>query len=193
MSSETKKRKRVYLVNRDFQLRYTWAAVAVGLVSTILTATIVLYPLYIFEILRIPRFLPMPILGAMSIAVVVNIVLVALMGIFVTHRIAGPMFSLVRGMRRVEAGRWRVSLRVRDGDELRYVIRNFNEMIAALCKMANDDLALVERALESVSKKPGNEVIIAQLEDLRARVSARVTVDHGPKIDSLTDPEGKKL
>src|SRR6186997_212279 len=94
--------KRIYLINRDFQMRYTLAAVVVGLLSTILTLIILLVPLYTFEILQIPRFLPLPIFGIMAMAAFVNILSVGLMGVFITHRIAGPMYSLVRSFRRIE-------------------------------------------------------------------------------------------
>ena len=50
------KRQRIYLINRDFQLRYTGAAVAVGILSTVFTSFIVLFPLYQFEILKIAQF-----------------------------------------------------------------------------------------------------------------------------------------
>ncbi len=65
--------KRIYLINRDFQLRYAYAAVFVGLMSTIVTTTVLLYPLYKFEIVRIPQFLPLPIMSAMVAAALINV------------------------------------------------------------------------------------------------------------------------
>ena len=94
--------KRIYLVNRDLQLRYTYAAVLVGMVTTILTIIIILYPLYSFEILRIPKFLPLPILISMGFASMVNILIVGYFGIIITHRIAGPVYALVKGFRKVD-------------------------------------------------------------------------------------------
>jgi hypothetical protein len=106
MTEKKQNHKRIFLVNRDFQLRYTRAAIGVGILSTALTTTIILYPLYTFEILRIPRFLPTPILATMAMACLVNIVFLAIMGIFVTHKIAGPMYSLVRHFRLVGMARF---------------------------------------------------------------------------------------
>lgn len=145
-----KRRKRIYLVNRDFQIRYTRIAVLVGLISTILTTVIVLYPLYVFEILRIPRFLPLPILFGMSFAAVVNIVAIASIGILITHRLAGPMYSLVRSFRKVEMGHWHGEMRLRPDDDLRYLVRNFNAMIVALNRQGAADLRYLQVIAEDV-------------------------------------------
>ena len=72
-------------------MRYTKSAVVIGLVSTFLTSVVILYPLYQFQILRIPKFLPIPILFAMILAAVINIAIIGVMGILMPHRIAGPM------------------------------------------------------------------------------------------------------
>ena len=143
-----RQKQRLILINRDFQFRYTGAAVLVGLLSTILTTSVILYPLYQFEILRIPRFLPWPILSVMLIAALLNIGLVGFMGILLTHRLAGPMYSLVRQFRRVEEGRWYGQMKIRDGDDMRYVVRNFNAMLEAINQQAFIDFEKLRRIRE---------------------------------------------
>lgn len=174
-----KRRKRIYLVNRDFQFRYTGAAVVVGLMSTLLTIVILLYPLYQFEILRIPRFLPVPILLVMALAACVNIVLVALMGIFVTHKMAGPMYSMVRQFRRVEAGNLRSRMGLRQDDELRYLVRNFNAMLDALQAQSAEDCRQLEAVLASLDTGPGEARVSAEklLDRMRFRIGAEPLKD----------------
>ena len=106
-------RKSMVLINRDFQFRYAGAAVGVGVLSTVISAVLILYPLYTFEILRIPKFLPLPILISMVVAALLNITLIGLIGVYVTHSIAGPMYSVVREFRRVESGDWTSTMRQR--------------------------------------------------------------------------------
>lgn len=145
------KRQRIYLINRDFQFRYTGAAIVVGILSTAFTTVVLLYPLYMFEILRIAVFVPAPILGVMALAAIINIFFVGMMGIIVTHKIAGPMYSMVRHFRRIEEGQWFGHMRLRDGDELRYLMRNFNEMLNGLIRLAQEDVQYlnnIKRALE---------------------------------------------
>lgn len=138
-------RKKLYLINRHFQFRFMWLAVTVGLFSTILTTIIILYPLFAFRILRIPEFLPLPILGVMLLAALVNIALISYMTITVTHRIVGPLYNLVRNMRRFESPHWNGHIRVRDRDELHYVMRNFNSMIDNIIAALNKDLAALQK------------------------------------------------
>ncbi len=178
-----KSRKRLYLINRDFQLRYAGAAIFVGLLSTIMTSTLILFPLYQFEILRIPRFLPAPILGVMVLAAMMNVGLVGLLAIFVTHRLAGPMYSLVRHFRRVEEGMWYGAVRLREGDDLRYVVRNFNGMIDSISRETREDLGLVqelrqqlqEESTDSGKKQADLTEIYSMIEKLEQRISQRLS------------------
>ena len=138
-------RKKLYLINRHFQFRFMWLAVAVGLFSTVLTTIIILYPLFVFRILRIPEFLPLPIFGVMALAALVNIALISYLTITVTHRVVGPLYNLVRNMRRFESPRWNGHIRVRDKDELQYVMRNFNNMVDYIIKATNKDLVELQK------------------------------------------------
>lgn len=139
MSQKVRPYQRIFLVDRAFQLKYTWAAVGMGVVSTTLTALVILYPLYTFGILRIPRFLPWPILGGMLVAVLINVLSIAFMGVMITHRIAGPVFGMIRQMRRVTMGRWIGEMKSRENDELQPLVRNLNEMVATLNGVAVRD------------------------------------------------------
>ncbi len=188
MSQTAKHRKRIYLINRDFQLRYSYTAACVGIVSTLVTAIVLLYPLYVFEILRIPRFLPWPILGIMVVAAIINISLIGFMGIFITHKIAGPMYSLVRSFRKIEMGRWAGHLTVRDGDELKYVIRNFNQLIDGLVEIGRQDVSIIDEVLSKLSsdEPTSRQDGISQLQNLRLRVAERL--EEG-RVEGQQQPE----
>ena len=165
-------KKTIYLVNRDFQFRYAYAAVVAGLLTTALSVAIVLTPLYIFGILRIPKFLPTPILMAMGFAVIINILVVGFMAILMTHKIAGPIYSLIRAMRHVELGRWaNGSLKVRKGDDLRYVVRNFNSMVESLVVTGKEDLEVVKNAINASSL----EQVQKDLQQLKERLEYRTS------------------
>ncbi|NRA43400.1 MAG: hypothetical protein HRU09_00445 [Oligoflexales bacterium] len=161
--SSRKGHKKIFLVNRDFQMRYTKSAVVIGLVSTFLTSVVILYPLYQFQILRIPKFLPIPILFAMILAAVINIAIIGVMGILMTHRIAGPMYSLVRSMRVVSLGRFNGTMRLRNDDDLKFVVRNFNDMTAALRSLTEDDLQTIKNELGMLDRLKQDE----QVEELK--------------------------
>lgn len=134
-----RRKSKIFLVNRDFQVRYARAAILVGIVSTVVTAFVILCPLYFFEILRIPRFLPWPILFAMVFAAFLNVMIVATMSLYATHRVAGPLFSLIRALRSIAMMELNTRLRLREGDEFHFVAHNFNEMADKVCNTLSAD------------------------------------------------------
>lgn len=163
--------KRIYLVNRDFQFRYTRMGVLAGIVSTAITTLVILYPLFVFKILVIPQFLPPPILAGMFAAAIVNVGIIVLFGILITHRIAGPMFSMVRHLRRMAVGQWRTNMRIRPGDDLHLLVRNMNDLSDALVQCATKDLELIEKAL---ANSPPNEALSELKERIRSRIDSQV-------------------
>ena len=189
-SQKNSKRKRLYLVNRDFQMRYAGAAALVGLLSTCLTAGLILFPLYQFEILRIPRFLPLPILGIMGAAAAVNIAIVGMLAIFITHKVAGPMYSLVRHFRQIEEeGIWSGDMKLRDGDDLGYVVRNFNGMMNSITGRLNQDLdalKIIREHLEDLSEQDEEKLAktLQAVNDLETDIRSRLSTEKSDTIAS---------
>ena len=163
--------KKMVLINRDFQIRFTIIACFIGVISTALTAMIILYPLYVFEILRIPRFLPMPILLSMFLAILINISMIAILGIYITHRIAGPMYSLARRLRFAEEGQFNGQVFLRQGDELSYLARNMNAFFESLVKRTESDRSKVRMAMEKASNPDSAKI----LKDLELELTDRIT------------------
>jgi len=158
MNTGAAPRKKIFLVNRDFQLRYTKIAVIVGLLTTILTSFLILYPMFQFKIIRGISFVPPAFVLAMVVAAVLNFTIIAGLGILITHKLAGPMFSMVRQMRLIKAGRFDAKLIVRKGDDLRYLVRNFNDLVDELVAMTKKDKKVVEDAMTNLK---GNKVEVA--------------------------------
>lgn len=167
-------KKRIYLINRDFQLRYTRSAVLVGLATTVLTIALVLWPLFYMQILRFPDFLPAPFIGAIVFAAFCNFAIIAWLGIFMTHRIAGPMFSLVRHMRQVTAGSLFNDLRLRDSDDLKYLARNYNEMVDHLIATARSDVAQLQ-AIRAKIELGSTAEALDLIEAAKGRIEQRLT------------------
>ena len=163
------KNKKILLVNRDFQLRYTKAAISVAVISTVLSASVILYPLYIFEILRIPKFLPLPILGAMVAAVFINVGMIAFLGVLLTHRLAGPIYSITREFRKISEGLWGLQMKIRPEDDLKYLVRSFNEMSERLEVICAEDIRKLDSIEEKFTSDKTDEKLGEQgLEELRS-------------------------
>jgi methyl-accepting chemotaxis protein len=175
--------KRIWLVNRDFQYRYTGAGVAAGLVSTALTIALILYPLFVFKILTVGMFLPLPVIIAMLCAAILNCIVQIFFGIILTHRIAGPMFSIVRQIRLIAQGKWRVTLRQRQGDELQTLVRHLNEMSDSLVNIAKSDIQALESIkgslIESHEDASKLKPILASMDQLIGAIESRIHEQKG--------------
>ena len=174
-------KKKIILVNRDFQLRYAYAAILVGFASTLLTAFVILVPLYYLGILRFDMPLPTPIIASMVFASIVNIAVIGVFGVYLTHRVAGPMYSLVREMRRVGLGGWGQVLKTRETDDIQFLVRNFNEMTEGLVNMTREDIVLLDQCAELPDDKKSEA-----LSSLRQRFEARL-VNRATQSKIMTD------
>lgn len=146
------KRKRIYLINRDFQMRYIRAAVIVALCSTVLTMFLILFPLFYLKVLRFPNFLPPPFLIACLGAAFLNFSMIAYLGVMLSHRIAGPVFAMVRHLRILQSGSYTDRMRVRDTDELKYLARHINELSEVLTDRTRKDLIQLNEIIDVFGK-----------------------------------------
>jgi HAMP domain-containing protein len=166
--------KKIYLVNREMQLRYARAVIVIGLASTSFTAFLILYPLYVFKILVIPQFLPTPIIVAMIGAAFVNILLLGGLGILVTHRVAGPIYNIVRTLRVIGLGQWRMKMQIRSNDDLDLLVRHINELSESLVEFTEKDVSVLENGVKLISEgaaPKGIEVLETLKASLRTRIS----------------------
>lgn len=139
------KAKSIILVDRSFQMRFGFLGFFTGLITSCLTAGAVLYPLYVFRILVVPRFLPTPIMMLLISALLINAMLLGILGVYISHRIAGPVFSITRQLRLIQDGIYRVRFGTRKGDELQFLAKHLSETSEVLVAQAQQDLDLVDK------------------------------------------------
>jgi len=141
-----RKRKRLF-INKTLQTKYVVQTLILLLIYTAFFICLLLAP-YISSLLaghpleeqaQIARMLlnmhnsSWPILAAM-------IVLMSLGTIFMTHRVAGPVFRLKKTLAAVSAGRLDVDLTLREKDDLKELAQHVNVLI--------DDLRGIVHALQ---------------------------------------------
>ena len=176
-------KKKIWLVNRDFQMRYTGAGIIAGLISTIVTTILIIYPLFEFKIIRIGMFLPPPVFLFMLAAGVVNCLLQLMFGIMLTHRVAGPMFAIIRHMRKIGNGHWKVNMRQRPTDDLQMMVRHLNEMSESLVDAASKDLESISKIRTAVADFKGEigerDFLLAALDRHAQEVGKRIETSQG--------------
>jgi nitrogen fixation/metabolism regulation signal transduction histidine kinase len=113
------------------------------------------------------------------------IVLLLVMGIFITHRIVGPVHKMKRLLRRVGTGRLAIEERLRRGDELEDLFDTFLQMTYSLRAMQGARLKTLEGVLRRAEASGSAPEVLDGLRALRAQmvlgmVPRRVTESSPP-------------
>ena len=99
--------------------------------------------------------------GALSLLVV----LIGFAGIFVTHKVAGPIFKMKRQISDVGEGRLKIPGKLRKGDELVDFFDTFETMVRNLRQRQEEEIAKLDRAITTLEPKaePGELEPLYQL------------------------------
>lgn len=140
--------RRSYLVDRELQFRYGLSGIVVGLVSSLLSVGQVLWAFRVFHIWQGQR-LPAPVIAGIVLVLVINVVLIFAVTVLMTHRIAGPIYNLVRQFQRLSDGDFTIRAKFRSSDELQKVAESFNELVERLHHRDEEIQAKVAQALKA--------------------------------------------
>jgi methyl-accepting chemotaxis protein len=91
------------------------------------------------------------------------------MTIFETHRTAGAAFNVARNLEKVAGGDYQVRLRLRRTDNLREIMRPFNQLTQALRDRAASQADELERLAATLEDSGSVENAVAQLRDVAKR------------------------
>lgn len=160
-------RRRQYLIKRDFQFRYIGLLIGITCLVCLVFAFASRYyinlninPLIESGLVTSPvaselaqiekQFLNKNLL-AIFLALIGTL---SVVGIFITHRIAGPIYALERRMKQIaKEGITQSDFRIRRTDEFQEVAEAFNEMIASLQKQIQGYEETSKKAQENKMKK----------------------------------------
>lgn len=99
------------------------------------------------------------------------LVILALMGIFITHRIVGPVYRIKRLLRQVGTARFSVKQRLRKGDELEDLFETFVQMAHSLEALQAGRRATLEATIRKAEKAAVPHDVLAGLRALDAQLS----------------------
>jgi nitrogen fixation/metabolism regulation signal transduction histidine kinase len=98
------------------------------------------------------------------------LILLVVMGVFITHRIVGPVFKMKRLLRQVATGKVVVKERLRKGDELSDLFETFLQMSLSLKVLQLDRIATLDSAIESAEKASVAPEVMEKLKAVRAQM-----------------------
>lgn len=162
------KRKK-YLVKRGLQLRYIGAILATVFFIAAICAFTTYYNLLIILGEKLANVYPqgrlIVTLRSASLVILYRVILlipfVALIGLLLSHRIAGPIFRMEKVLKEVGEGKLDVNIKLRKRDELKDLAEVINDMAAKLKKRDLSRKKTLEELKELVKKEPINKEAIA--------------------------------
>jgi len=101
------------------------------------------------------------------------VVLIGLLGIYFTHKVAGPVFKMNLLLKQVGKGDLRVEARLRRGDQLKAFFDTFTQMVSGLRDQERWKLAEVEDAIRALERGDTAEVALG-LDRLRRAIRGAV-------------------
>jgi methyl-accepting chemotaxis protein len=92
------------------------------------------------------------VLGSLVGGLTLMVALIGLLGIYFTHKVAGPVYKMKRLLRHVGEGHLHVVGSLRKGDELQDFFDAFTQMVAGLRRFEQKQLDELEAALGAIAR-----------------------------------------
>lgn len=196
-----KHRRRTYLIKTGLQLRYMGIIIS----TMLLVAFGVGWTIYHTSWSRIANTQDLTIdklaeifdnvNGILTRWIVVFVFVIAILSIFVSHKIAGPVYRLEETTRIIASGDLTCQIHLRHGDELQDLQEAFNQMSDALRKMVAKDREVIEKLVatgnrlkETIDQKKLDPETLEQVNrELHAVTEELRLVTSGFKIDEQSD------
>jgi nitrogen fixation/metabolism regulation signal transduction histidine kinase len=105
-------------------------------------------------------------------ALAVVVICMAIAGIVVTHKVAGPVFKMQRMFGQVGDGHFSVRERLRKGDEMLTFFDAFETMLKRLRDIQGKDMERIDKAIASIEGNTSSDAVDA-LKKLRAEMQVR--------------------
>lgn len=162
-----KYRRRNYLINKNLQLRYMGMVAGLMVVISIGAGLLVYSTTWTVLIDRLGGKVVLDevfvdlnriVLIRASLLILASMCLVAVITMFIIHRIAGPLFRVKRIMRQIEEGILPQRVKFREGDELQDVAAAIDQAMCKIGEINERNLKVVEEASACVER------VIEQLE-----------------------------
>jgi methyl-accepting chemotaxis protein len=159
-----------FVVERNFQFKYTLILAAAGAVISVFYGWVVWTfiernynfllsfeftnsPQIVSQIRTEQRFLFLNLIFICLFLVLV----VSGLGVVITHRMAGPVFVLKKKLKALTEGDYTATLKLRRGDEFHNLQEIYNAMVVGLQEETRDDIDFADDCLSRVSNKKIDE------------------------------------
>ncbi|MCU1282132.1 MAG: hypothetical protein JWM53_5678, partial [bacterium] len=178
MAQGYKRSLRNYLLNSSYQLRFTGVIVVISAILTGGLGYLVLHNAHeASRVVQVRAMDPtdelaqqlvaqfahgdrMLMITLIAFGFILSVVLAAY-GIVLTHKVAGPLFKITLHLDKIRDGKLGIVYNLRKGDQLVDFFEHFKGAHDALRARTEEDIALIDKALATVSTGPVAEELKA--------------------------------
>jgi len=114
------------------------------------------------------RTMLMSLVGGLALLVV----LIGLLGIYYTHKVAGPIYKMKLLLRQVGDGKLNFQGRLRKGDELQHFFETFHETVEKLKARQANEIRILEAAMEEARKGGAGDASLSKIALVRDEMKA---------------------
>jgi methyl-accepting chemotaxis protein len=147
-------RRRNYFIKKDLQGKYIFLFFLFVIAGSFLFTAIlgflssdsltIVYKDYNLQLGKTPFALFREILGAHGIFIAIGGILVVLASMFLTHRIAGPLYRFEKSIEEMRKGNFNFEIRLRSKDEAKELAGMLNEFNAELSSLLRESRELAD-------------------------------------------------
>jgi len=176
-----------FLIKKGLQFRYMWVIVVTMLFMTMISSWIIYFTIWsgisggdlktaadlahIFDKVNHDLMIWIPIF----------IVLIAFSSIFVSHRIAGPIYRFEQSAKTIAEGDLSLRIHLRKGDELHELAECFNVMTEHLEAIVKNDRKIISKIIHIVKEVP----VDLKSEDLSSKRKEEIIKQLVEVVDDL--------
>ncbi len=164
--NDTKKNRKTIFIKRGFQLRFIIWVIGLLIICCLCSAA-VLYPLLSSELnsklvsahrdaSSIKSQLMLAILIGNLLAIIVASLASVVVFLYITHKIAGPLYRFERICEEIGHGKFNVSTTPREKDQLKGLSAAFGEMLTKLRDRCSDQYTRIEEARNKLKQIQGS-------------------------------------
>lgn len=181
--SQPKFKRRQLYIDKNFQTKFILLFLAILIAGAcISTALILMYTqktltsTYTTSGLAIEKtslvILPSVILTNVITTSVIGMV-VLLVTLVISHKIAGPMFRFEQDLKAIAAGDLKKQIHIRDGDQFKEMVTNLNDMVTSLNNKLNSVNDELEHLQQCATAENAPESVIDGIQKCKANLSSQ--------------------
>lgn len=148
-------RRRQYLVSAKFQLKYTGLILLLMFATAALSSYVVYYTSMLLMGEKLGNVYPqgqlVHIIKTVNFRLLISLLfvtpLVVMIGIYLSHKIAGPIFRMERFLKDMAGGNFSSRIVLRKGDELTGLAGGINKVCESMCMSVRDEKSRLSKIL----------------------------------------------